>query len=181
LARVFIRKAIKPEPQKMLTVRECFELFCEFYKASWIAPVERRFFTPLVEDLVREHFSLNLRNDVLGANQRMQRGGKVCRFIWPMPWLLSGTEEGLDRPGVKLARSSNCTVLPRRFSYPDHLGMGCPFLTPMGICGRECYRCAGRIKPAKLKPFNSWRACSNPAGKNANKRSSPPGGISHSK
>lgn len=76
LARIFIRKAIRPEPMKMLTVRECFEMFCLFCKASGIVPVERRFFAPMVEDLVRELFSLNLRKDVLGANNRMQRGWK---------------------------------------------------------------------------------------------------------
>jgi hypothetical protein len=76
LARMFIRNSIKPEPMKTLTVRECFELFCAFCKASGIQPVERRFFTPMVEDLVREEFSLNLRKDVLGDNQRMQRGWK---------------------------------------------------------------------------------------------------------
>ena len=76
LARMFIKKSIKPEPMKTLTVRDCFELFCSFCKASGIQPVERRFFTPMVEDLVREEFSLNLRKDVLGDNQRMQRGWK---------------------------------------------------------------------------------------------------------
>jgi hypothetical protein len=76
LARMFIRKSIRPEPMKVLTVRECFELFCAFCKANGLAPVERRFFTPMVEDLVREEFSLNLRKDVLGDNNRMQRGWK---------------------------------------------------------------------------------------------------------
>ena len=76
LARTFIRKAIKPDPLRMLTVRECFELFTKFCKLSGMAPVERRIFTPIVEDLVREEYALNLRKDVLGDNNRMQRGWK---------------------------------------------------------------------------------------------------------
>jgi hypothetical protein len=45
LARMFIRKSIKPEPMKTLTVRQFFEMFCSFCKASGIAPVERKNFT----------------------------------------------------------------------------------------------------------------------------------------
>ena len=41
-----------------------------------MAPVERRIFTPIVEDLVPEEFAINLRKDVLGDNNRMQRGWK---------------------------------------------------------------------------------------------------------
>jgi hypothetical protein len=76
LARVFIKQAIKPEPQEILTVSQCFELFCAFSKACGVEPLNRRHFRPMLTNLIREEFDLGFRKDLLGPQNKYAAGWK---------------------------------------------------------------------------------------------------------
>jgi hypothetical protein len=76
LARMFVKSTIKLEPLQILTVSQCFELFCEFCKANGISPILRRHFKPMLADVIRDEFDLGYRKDLPGPNSKAAAGWK---------------------------------------------------------------------------------------------------------
>jgi hypothetical protein len=74
VAKAFINLAVELNPQKSLTVTDSYTAFREFCVKNGLLLVERRHFQDLVGEIITEQYGLGLRNDILNASGRHQRG-----------------------------------------------------------------------------------------------------------
>ena len=74
VAKAFINLAVELNPQKSLTVTDSYTAFREFCVKNGSMLVERRHFQDLVGEIITEQYGLGLRNDILNASGRHQRG-----------------------------------------------------------------------------------------------------------
>jgi hypothetical protein len=74
VARSFVNLVVELNPQKSLTVTDSYTAFREFCVKNRLMLVERRHFQDLVGEVVTEQYGLGLRNDILNASGRHQRG-----------------------------------------------------------------------------------------------------------
>ena len=76
VAKSFVREFVRPEPESVLTVTDCFERFNVFCEERGLESINRRAFKSMIAEVIREEFNLALRHDVLGKNMRQQQGWK---------------------------------------------------------------------------------------------------------
>jgi hypothetical protein len=76
IVKVFTREAIVPSPSQVLTVTECYEVFGQFCQDRGMKRMKRSAFTHLMADMVRDEYNVNVRNDIMGKNNRYQQGWK---------------------------------------------------------------------------------------------------------
>jgi hypothetical protein len=76
LARGFVRSTVKRQPDKLLSVGECYDGFAGFCKNNGVEPVARRLFKELVVEIIKEEFALGFRSDLKDAEGRYLRGWK---------------------------------------------------------------------------------------------------------
>lgn len=73
---LFVRKAIKPDPDAHLTVTECYENYRKFCGAEGFAPVARQYFKGLIREVIEEEFGRKVRHDLTASSGRHRDGWK---------------------------------------------------------------------------------------------------------
>lgn len=76
LARGFVRATVKRQPDKLLSVGECYDGFAGFCKNNGVEPVARKAFKQLVVEIIKEEFALGFRTDLKNTDGRYLRGWK---------------------------------------------------------------------------------------------------------
>jgi hypothetical protein len=74
--KLFIREAIIAEPERILTTNECFENYTAYCEIQKLEPAERKSFTGLMTEGIKEQFGLGFRKDLKGADGKYHRGWK---------------------------------------------------------------------------------------------------------
>jgi len=75
LARVFVEKLLRPEPNEVMLIAQAYERFAGLVKQREMVPIKRSVFKELMKPLVRERFNAGLRNDLV-VEGRYQQGWK---------------------------------------------------------------------------------------------------------
>lgn len=80
--KLFIREAIITEPERILTTNECFENYTAYCKIQKLEPAERKSFTGLMAEGIKEQFGLGFRRDLKGGDGKWHRGwkGLTCQI-----------------------------------------------------------------------------------------------------
>ncbi|MFA5189326.1 MAG: hypothetical protein WC740_01290 [Verrucomicrobiia bacterium] len=73
--KLFIREAIIAEPERILTVNDCYQKFSVYCSNRGFTPVERRQFPSLAAEGIREQFGLGYRKDLI-LDGRYYKGWK---------------------------------------------------------------------------------------------------------
>lgn len=79
--KLFIREAIIPEPERILTTNDCFDSYTAYCEIQKLEPAGRKPFTGLMTEGIHEQFGLGFRKDLVGADGKCHRGwkGLTCR------------------------------------------------------------------------------------------------------
>ncbi len=76
IARQFIAVAVKQQPDRVLSINECFDTFTNYCRNQDVAPIKRRLFRNMIVEIIREEFGLGLRGDLMGQDGKNRRGWK---------------------------------------------------------------------------------------------------------
>ncbi len=79
LEKLFIKEAITPAPDSILSVNKAYEHFSTFCSNKGIQPVERKLFKTSIAEVIRQEFGLGIRNDLRDVNGRYQKGWRGIR------------------------------------------------------------------------------------------------------
>ena len=79
--RAFVKQALKPKPEAMLTVSDCFTQYDEFCRAQGLNTLERSEFKKLVAEVIRKEFGAKLRHDIRNGNGRQNDGWKGIAIV----------------------------------------------------------------------------------------------------
>ena len=78
--KVFVKQALKPESEAMLTVSDCFMQYDQFCRAKGLNALDRSEFKKVVAEVIREEFGFGLRHDIRAANGRQNDGWRGLNF-----------------------------------------------------------------------------------------------------
>jgi hypothetical protein len=80
--KLFIREALTVEPERILTTNECFNSYTAYCEIQKLEAVDRKPFTGLMTEGIREQFGLGFRKDLRGDDGKYHRGwkGLTCQI-----------------------------------------------------------------------------------------------------
>jgi len=73
-AKRFILSAVRPDPNHLLSIQDCFTSFAGYCKNHGVEAVERRYFKKIIAEVIREEFGVALRGDLKDQDGRYLRG-----------------------------------------------------------------------------------------------------------
>ncbi len=75
VARVFVEQVLERQPGEVLTLTNAYLVFAEYLRGRGMVPVKRSIFKGMFAPLIRDAFSLGLRNDVIDRITQHQTAG----------------------------------------------------------------------------------------------------------
>ena len=80
--KLFIREAIVPAPDRVLSLNEAYGGYSEFCRTRGFSSVDRKFFKSLISEMLREEFGVGVRRDLKDSNGKYIQGWKgiACRY-----------------------------------------------------------------------------------------------------
>ena len=75
-ARRFIQSTVKPKPDQLLSVSQCYDGFSGFCRNNGVEPIARKLFRGMMVEIIKEEFGVGLRSDLRNAEGRYERGWK---------------------------------------------------------------------------------------------------------
>ena len=80
--KLFIREALAIEPERILTTNDCFDKYTAYCEIQKLEAVDRKPFTGLMTEGIREQFGLGFRKDLVSSDGKYHRGwkGLTCQI-----------------------------------------------------------------------------------------------------
>lgn len=76
LARQFVGRLIKPQPDQLLSIGDCYDGFSGYCRNNGVEPVARKVFRRMIVEIIKEEFAVGFRSDLKDTEGRYLRGWK---------------------------------------------------------------------------------------------------------